>query len=182
MNWEQLLAQAGLVLLKEGVNFVFSRFKNKAEAEDAQEREEGEAQVIASQALEGASEQQMESQPSKMQWSKVATLYWLGNDLMWIQDMMYRGAVPTRVLQGVNHAMKYCNDLGFDEKSFPIQQLTICISILESLKGISEFTPELLVLLQQHYGTINQYITTTKWYLNALLEQQQPGFEKLRAL
>ena len=103
MNWEQLLAQAGLVLLKEGLNFVFSRFKNKAEAEDAQVREEGEAQVIASKAFEGASEQQMESQPSKMHWSKVATLYWLGNDIMWIQDMMYRGAVPARVLQGVDH-------------------------------------------------------------------------------
>ena len=44
MDWELILAQAGLVFLKEGLNFVFSSFKDQKRAEDAQKKSEVEAQ------------------------------------------------------------------------------------------------------------------------------------------
>lgn len=113
---------------------------------------------------------------------KPATLFWLGNDLMWIQDMMYRAAPPGRVLQGVQHARQYAEDLGFDETSFPGKQLALAVTILESLRGITEFSEDERRLLQQHYGTVDQYIKTVKWYVHALLKQQQPDFEKHRAI
>ncbi|MFC2054759.1 hypothetical protein ACFLV7_10790 [Chloroflexota bacterium] len=68
---------------------------------------------------------------SSPQWQKVATLFWLGNDLMWVSDMIYRGAPPERVLQGVNHAKQYLTELGFAVGSFPLQQLTLTTNILE---------------------------------------------------
>lgn len=95
--------------------------------------------------------------------------------------MMYRAALPRRVLQGVQHVAKYSEDLGFGRDSLPGQQLALTTTILESLEGIAELTPENRILLQQHYGTVDQYITTIKWYLSALVEHQEPGFEKLRA-
>lgn len=143
-----------------------------------QEQQEDKAQSIAKQILEGESEKDIESKVSMIKWDNVATLFSLGNDLMWIQDMMYRGALPERVLQGVHNAEKYSEDLGFDDKLFPIQQLTLCKIFLKPFSGITKITPE----LQQHYRTVNQYVTNVKWYISALLEQQQPGFEKRRAL
>jgi len=178
MDWDQTIVQAGLIFLKEGLNFVFSNFKDKSEADDAKERDEAEAQIIGEQALEERVDKYNEHQILNERWVKVATLFWLGNDLMWIQDMMYRGALPERVLQGVIAATKYFTDLGFDDTSFPIQQLYLCHSILESHKGESEFSP---TLLQQKYENVNQYVTSVKWYVSGLLEQQQPDFEKFRA-
>jgi cation transport regulator ChaB len=182
MDWVQIITQAGLVVFKEGVNFIFSQYKDRREAEKEQKKEEEKAQNLAHLALEAEKVPNADGKLTEIHWNKVATLFWLSNDLMWIQDMMFRGALPERVLQGVNHAQQYCSDLGFDDKSFPIMQLQICKSILGSLEGIQKLTPELSVLLQQHYSSVNRYITSIKWYLNALLGGQEPGFEKLRAL
>lgn len=181
MDWYQILAQAGLVFLKEGINFVFSTFKDKREAEEAQIISEREAKTIVKKAIEEETNQVSQSIQSKVNWNKVGTLFWLGNDLMWIQDMMYRGAMPERVLQGFQIVSSYFDDLGFYQNSFPNRQLAVAQTILESLQGLTELTPEQQILLQQHYRTINQYISTLKWYVNALVEQQQPGFKKLRA-
>ena len=118
----------------------------------------------------------------KPQWDKVATLFWLGNDLMWTTDMIYRGALPDRVLLGIEHARQYLLDLGFPEGSFPLQQLGLAATILGAIKGLTGSTPEERQLLKQHYTTVTQQIQSIKWFVSALAEQQQPGFEKLRAL
>src|SRR5687767_13815491 len=55
---------------------------------------------------------------ASIKWDRVATLFWLGNDLMWIQDMTYRYAWPDRVLEGVENALRYIEDLGFAANSF----------------------------------------------------------------
>jgi hypothetical protein len=117
------------------------------------------------------------SQGSVPHWHKVASLFWLGNDLMWITDMMYRAAPPERVLQGVNIARQYLRDLGFPENSFPLQQLTLATDILESIRGATQKR-----FLESHYRTVAQEIQSIKWYLSALAEQQEPGFQKGRAL
>ena len=181
MDWFQILAQAGLVVLKEGLNFVFSTFKDKKKAEDARKMSDGEAQAQARQMIADETNLAPKLIQQDINWEKVGTLFWLGNDLMWIQDMMYRGAMPERVLQGIDIVKQYFEDLGFDQKSNPARQLALSQTILESLQGISNPTPEQLRLLQQHYGTVNQYISTLKWYVNALVEQRQLGFEKHRA-
>ena len=178
MDWEQLLAQAGLVFLKEGLNFVFSNIKDKKAAQKAEKELESRAQTTASQTHD--SEAMFLS--SKLHWDKVGTLFWLGNDLMWIQDMMYRGALPERVLQGVNYATQYVSEFGFPADSLAAQQLTLCSDILKPLVGIKGSTESERILLQQHYRTVEQYIQTVKWYLNVLVKEKQPSFEKLRAL
>ncbi len=181
MNWDQILTQAGLLFLKEGLNFVFSAFKDNKKAEDAQKVSEGEAQALAQKVIEKETELTSALIQPNINWEKVGTLFWLGNDLMWIQDMMYRGAMPERVLQGVHIVKQYFEDMSFDKKSFPAQQLAISQTILESLQGISDPTLDNLRLIQQHYKSVNQYITTLKWYVNALVEQQQSGFKKRKA-
>lgn len=122
------------------------------------------------------------SPDTKPQWQKVATLFWLGNDLMWITDMIYRGALPERVLQGVKYTRQYLLDLGFLKDSFPLQQLTIASDILESVVGITGATSTERSLLKQHYTSVAKQVQSIKWYISALAEQEQPGFQKLRAL
>ncbi|MBT4308791.1 MAG: hypothetical protein HOD49_00095 [Anaerolineae bacterium] len=130
---------------------------------------------------EEAIEQAASASQIKINWDMVATLFWLGNDLMWIQDMIYRAASPERILLGVTLAMQYANDLGFDEKSLPIRNLSLSKVILESLVGFIPANEQNRSVLEGHYGTVQQYIQGVKWYIDALAKIQQPDFKKLRA-
>ena len=114
-------------------------------------------------------------------WTKAASLFWLGNDLMWIQDQMYRGSVPSRVLQGIEHAITYTRRLGFSDNSLPIQNLGLAKTILEALPDRIE-TEQAIQVIQQHYVTVEQYIKQIKFFIQAKAEGQEPDFEKLRAL
>jgi hypothetical protein len=121
---------------------------------------------------------QTNPQPS-VNWGKSATLFWLGNDLMWIEDMTYRYAGPERVLEGVENALRYLTDLGFPSNSFPAQELTNAKIILQSLDGLSR--ENYRQVLQGHYQGIRKQVETVKFYIHSLATTQQPGFEKLRA-
>jgi hypothetical protein len=118
----------------------------------------------------------------KIKWSKVATIFWLGNDLMWVKDMTYRFAPPERVLLGVNHCLEYAKELGFDSKSLPVQELVLAQQVLQSLSGVSPATEEMRRFLEGHYIGVRQHVQTVKWYIDALATQEQPGFQKKRAL
>jgi hypothetical protein len=140
--------------------------------------DEFKARAIAAEAVEKAN-----SLPkSIVKWDKVATLFWLGNDLMWIQDMIYRDAAPERVLEGISHAIQYVEELGFDKQSHPAQELKVAKTIIEQLVGISPSTEEKRSFLQGHYRGVQQYVQSVKWYIHALATNQQPDFKKLRAL
>ena len=175
MDWIPILTQAGIEVLKGGINFVNDRLKTNKEADEAQEISEKEAKTIVST-------QTPQSNQISINWNNVGTLFWLGNDLMWIQDMMYRGAMPERVLQGIENVRIYFNELGFDNNSFPLQQLNLAQCLIEPLKGVTNITPDWLSHIQRRYKGIEKYITTLKWYMNAFVEEQQPGFNKLRAI
>jgi hypothetical protein len=166
-----------VLIFKDRVaEIVFGPAKMTLFRPDEQKATEEKAMEIAEKEAPAA------SSSSAPHWDKVATLFWLGNDLMWITDMVYRGALPDRVLQGVKKVRQYLLDFGFPDNSFPLQQLAIATDILESLLGIKRNTPSERTLLKQHYTTVAQQIQIIKWYLNALAEQEQPRFEKLRAL
>lgn len=119
---------------------------------------------------------------SNLNWSKIATLFWFGNDLMWIQDMTYRDAPPELVIQGVNIALQYAYDLGFPNNSLPIQNLLIVKTIIQLLIGIVPSSEEEMWILKRHYRTVQQYVETVKWFVSAQAKMQQPDFEKLRAV
>lgn len=140
--------------------------------------DEFKAKAIAAEAVENANS----LSKSTIKWDKVATLFWLGNDLMWIQDMTYRDAAPERVLEGINHALQYVEELGFDERSHPFQELTLAKTIIEQLVGISPSSEEKSSFLQGHYRGVQQYVQSVKWYIHALATNQQPSFKKLQAL
>ena len=120
-----------------------------------------------------------EQQPS-IAWDKVATLFWLGNDLMWIEDMTYRYAQPERVLQGIDHALRYIEQLGFASNAFPVQELGLAKITLQSIGNLTR--EDYRQVLHMHYSGIRQHIETVKWYIHSLANIEQPGFEKLRAL
>ena len=136
------------------------------------------AQAMAKEQLDKA----LSLPKTTIRWDKVATLFWLGNDLMWIQDMAYRVAPPERILQGINHAIKYIEELGFSPDSSPCQDLNIAKLIVEALVGLVPSTDEKIAVLEGHYRGVLQYVQTAKWYINALAEIQQPDFKKLRAI
>jgi hypothetical protein len=137
------------------------------------------AQQVAVQAAQKV----VPSEESPILWKKVATLFWLGNDLMWIQDMTYRGASPKRVLQGVHHCLAYIEDLGFSSDTLPVKQLTKARKHLEPLIDLQisgEENPEFSI--EEIYKDVWQYVETTKWYFNELAGRRQPDFRKLRAI
>jgi hypothetical protein len=113
---------------------------------------------------------------------KVATLFWLGNDLMWIEDRMFRGYSPEVVLSGVKGVEKYLSDLGFDRRNVPIKLVENIKSVLQPLLAITEFTPAELGRVQTGYNKIFQMITSIKWYLSGLLEREDPDFEQQGSL
>lgn len=179
MDPNDLLREAIVASIKEGVkagfNFLTAKF-NKAE-----DPESASASTESLPEFPPDPDSSSFEESTDLDWSKVATLFWLGNDLMWIQDQMYRGSVPSRVLQGVEHALTYASRLGFGEKTLPIQNLSIAKTILEALPDHAD-TEQTIRVIQQHYGTVEQYIKQTKFYVQSKAEGQEPGFEKLRAL
>jgi len=181
MDWAQIVTQAGLVFLKEGLNFVFSSFKDKKAAQQAQDQQEVKAKEDAAQSVAQEHPKVVPPPAPGLRLDKVATLLWLGNDLMWIQDMMYRGALPERVLQGVRHALRHVQDLGFASASAPVQNLTFCTDILESLVGIQGTALKEVALLQQHDASVEHYVTMVKWFLDAVTKANEPGFQKQSA-
>ncbi len=159
--------------IKGGINILRDMRKERKEQEDL----EKEAQTVALESLELKATAEPITVESEIEWDNVGSLFWLGNDLMWIKDMMFRGAMPERALEGIEKAMKYATQLGFSDKS--IDRLTISKTIIESLVGITEMDEEKFGLLQQHYQTVEQYVESVKWYIDARVKEKQSGFEKL---
>jgi hypothetical protein len=118
----------------------------------------------------------------KIKWNKVATLFWLGNDLMWIQDMVYREAPFQRVLQGVDNAIVYANDLGFSEKSYLIERLTFLKENIQGSIALPLTHEDYEEQIQTSYAVIGQITESMKWFINSLAIEKQPDFEKKRAL
>jgi len=182
MDPNEIYRQALIAVIREGVeygfNFLTTKLKRKNDNEpDLDSNASDEITPPDQSSLESA----VTSEKPQVDWEKPATLFWLGNDLMWIQDQMYRGSSPTRVLEGVENAIQYARRLGFDDSSFPIQNLSIATSILESLPGRAH-NEEMLRLIQQHYGTVEHYVRQVKFYIQAKAESREPDFIKLRAL
>ena len=178
MDWAQLAGQGIMVLLKEGLSFVFANLKDRKAAEKAEAdlQEASEAQATTAAAKEEPSATQ------RPDWRKVATLFWLGNDLMWIKDMTYRGAPPERVLEGIDNALHYVEELGFPPNSLASQELKSAKNIAAALVGLSPQDEKFRPLIQGHYETMQGNVQTATWYIHAMAEQRQPGFEKRRAL
>ena len=177
MDLEQLLTQAGFTILKEGISFLFSSLKDRKKAQEAEEALEGEAEVAASRVLG----QEPATAQSPIQWDKVATLFWLGNDLMWIQDMMYRAADPDQVLEGIDKAMAYMRNLGFAEKDLGLTELTFARNTMLALRGMSSMDEGRRSFIQGHYEGVQKNVKTAKWYVDAFASQREPGFVKLKA-
>ncbi len=135
------------------------------------------AQQLAAKAIERT----RQSVQSPIKWDKVATLFWLGNDLMWIQDMSFRGSAPHRILRAVANAETYLKDLGFPLHSLPFQQLALAKETLVNLFEASPSDPETLPNFEERYREIRQCVETVKSYIDRLAREQQPNFEKKRA-
>jgi hypothetical protein len=112
----------------------------------------------------------------------VATLFWFGNDLMWIEDMAYREASPMRILQGVLNATIYAKELGFSDDSFPIEQLHLAIKAIRQMREVSPSVEETQSNFQEGCREIRQYIQAIKWYVHRLAIEQEPHFKKKTAV
>jgi len=159
---------------------LYPRDRDERKAEEIAKKQiesEKKAQVVELDTLELRSEVDNTKVRTGMDWEKVGTLFWLGNDLMWIQDMILRDASPKRLLQGLRHARQYSGDIDFGDKSFPCQELDLLISQVESIEGLRDYS-----MYRNLYDHILSRIEAIKWYFTAKAQEKQPGFEKLRAL
>ena len=71
----------------------------------------------------------------KITWDKPATLFWLGNDLMWTQDMIYREAPAGKILEGLKNSLAYVRRLGPSAKGIE-DQLIILLPQIEAYVGM----------------------------------------------
>jgi hypothetical protein len=105
---------------------------------------------------------------------KPATLFWLGNDLMWIQDMLYRNAPSWSIVEGLKNLQKYTRALGF-KGSLADTELTRLLRDTQATldSGLSNWSPEFKLSLARQIEPI-------KWFISARAEEQEPGFKKYR--
>ena len=170
--YTQLAVAAAKEVIKEvvkgGYNFIQSIFQNKKE----------ESPVIDDALLNPETDIE---DVNLIDWGKIKTIYWLGNDLMWINDMIYRGASPERVLQGINHTQHYVERLGFNEKSYPILMLNYSRDALSAVIGFSEKGDMENRKIQEIYSMVAHYIEQIKFFLDASMNDFEPDFVKMRA-
>ena len=114
------------------------------------------------------------SQSAKVNWDKPATLFWLANDLMWIQDILLRGGPRDKFIAGLTHAREYAITLGLSG-TFAVDELTRIIEYFEPEHG---GLPNPL-FLDQVPEWVNQ-IELVKRDVASRVEQSQPGFTKFR--
>jgi hypothetical protein len=108
-------------------------------------------------------------------WDKAASLYWLGNDMMWVQDMMYRNAPPERVYQGMEHVKEYAERVGLWDLIKDHFEPTM--TVIGMLKGRTD--PENYLVF---YRDAAKVVNTTKFIVSVFAEKQESDFVKLRAL
>jgi len=118
---------------------------------------------------------------NQIDWTKIRTIYWLGNDLMWINDMIYRGASPERVKQGIDHVEYYIQRLGFHEKSFPMTMLSWSRDALSSVLGLPGAGDKETQVIKNAYSLISHYIEQIKFFLDAAMGDVEPDFIKMRS-
>jgi hypothetical protein len=109
-------------------------------------------------------------------WDKPATLFWLANDLMWIQDMLFRAAPRDKIITGLKHSRQHASDLG-PSASFAAIELTRLIDYFE---GGPEGIPMPLILDQVPH--LANQIELVKRDIASRVEESQPQFKKLRVV
>jgi len=109
-------------------------------------------------------------------WDKPATIFWLANDLMWIQDMLFRGAPPSRIVPGLKHARDYVTALNLTD-SFAVQELT---RVIEYFEGGPHNRP--MPLVDDAVPQLANRLELVKRDVASRLEEAKPGFTKFRAL
>lgn len=155
--------------------------------------DEFKAKAVASNAARQASR----PHPSQYEWGKVATLFWLGNDLMWIQKMIEDDAPEDRILQALDNVESYWKELGFRKDSFPIMQLQRAkLFAIPSRTFVPRPSIGIVDLLMQNArkGDVPNYdferrqsmnhlynlIESLKWFIHELAIKEQPDFKKFR--
>ena len=115
-------------------------------------------------------------QSAKVKWDKPATLFWLANDLMWIQDILLRGGPRDKFITGLRNAREYAINLGLSG-TFAAEELTRVIEYYEPEQG----DPPAPFFLDQVPQLVNQ-IELVKRDVASRIEESQPGFTKFRVL
>ena len=180
MEPNDIIREAALSLLKEGIRSGFNFLTTSL----TRRREDKSKDMVAEEQAEEVIEPTVGAEPTPadaaISWDKPATLFWLGNDLMWVQDQVYRGSLPPRVLQGVENAIGYCRDLGFGQDSLPIQNLELAKAHLKLLPDVI-LDGDTLAMVQQQYRSIEKLVKQVKFFVQGIAQSEEPGFVKRRA-
>ena len=94
--------------------------------------------------------------------------------MMWVQDMIYRGAPPKRVLEGLFHVKQYAVQLGVWPQIKSV--LDPAISVIVDLSGTTN--PKKYI---GFYEYVANSVNTAKLEVSAILTKKEPKFKKKRA-
>jgi hypothetical protein len=105
---------------------------------------------------------------------KPATLFWIANDIMWIQDMLFRGAPASAILSGIKNVRTYLKTLNLGGSLADAELARLHkTGQAAQLPGQAEWSPD----LRSHLA---QQIESVKWFLAARAQEAESGFKKLR--
>lgn len=124
----------------------------------------------AAEAL-SAVEAELQAVPEQgaIDWTKSGDLFWIGNDLMWIKDMLYRGAPKNYSIAGMKKALAYLERLGFAD-TYAHGKLKRLVEIAEA-RSPAGWTPPWRSQIAKEIEPIKQFVASRA-------ESNQPGFTK----
>lgn len=100
-------------------------------------------------------------------WTKVASIYWLGHDIMWTVDAILRGGEPRFINHGLTQSLHHAQQIGLSQTS--------------PAKALRRLRDNAQHLLPSEWGTTlrTQYASDLRQIadqLGAVAESQQDGF------
>lgn len=111
---------------------------------------------------------------SRIPVDKLATLFWCANDLMWIQDMLYRDAPGWTIVKSLENLKVYINDLGYQK---PLIDDNINL-LIQDVKMVIE--PGSETLNRSFRLNLVRKIEDAKMFLAERVQESEPSFKKLR--
>jgi hypothetical protein len=110
----------------------------------------------------------------KIPLDKPATLFWCANDLMWIQDMLYRDAPGWSIARSLENLGVYVNNLGYQK---PLFENKIGLLIQDVNRAIE---PGSIFWTRDYRLDLVRKIEEVKMFLAERVQEGEPNFTKLR--
>ena len=172
-----LIVGIAIYVFKDEVKKLLSRLRTADLSKKTFEFGEAPTDIDIKQTIEPKEEhsESVENESDKRLSQYPATIFWLANDLMWIQDMLYRNASAKTIYEGINSALIYLENLDLTN-SMVFRELNQIQEYLELLPS-DNLNFELTKNERNNFAS---KIEKVKWAIGSVIGEEEPNFIKNR--